>query len=170
MLKEYKFSKFFSEKVDYKNDTLKLLPKNTAYLIVQMTPNMDYMYIGYLHINQDNKKNYIVNRFSMEPSLLDQMRKLLERYNQMRSALAKTPLMTAQDEKRLEEEHEKAYNEKMLPEFLNMFDFLNNFLEGLINPEIVKEEQNPEQEINTANTKGAKTAAAPTGKKIDKNE
>ena len=34
MLRENKFSKFFSEKLDYKADILTLLPKNTAYLIV----------------------------------------------------------------------------------------------------------------------------------------
>jgi len=97
-----------------------MLPINSAYLIVQFSPNKESLYIAFFHINQSRKFTFLVDKKVVQEADMAVIVGYQQQLKDMKRVVTKTPLLTEEDHNILEDENDEAYT-KLKNDFQEFF-------------------------------------------------
>ncbi|KAL4435549.1 hypothetical protein ABPG74_020325 [Tetrahymena malaccensis] len=156
---------------DYTEIITKLLPNASSYLILQFSNDKRFLYFGFLRISKDRKLEVKIKRKEMNLEDHQTIQKLKLRYNLIKTALVKTPIIQEKDYTSIVNQQEEEYLQ-ILQEIEEFCSFFTNEIGPLINssPELDAqiEQELQQQLLQQQQEKGAKgakpTQAAPPKK------
>lgn len=86
--------------IDYLKENL---PGQSAYLTIQMSEDMQQLYIGYCQITKERKPSYYVNKIALEPEKRAKLRDMVYRLSQLKTNMQKSPITIEEDLAELQE-------------------------------------------------------------------
>ncbi|EAR90704.2 hypothetical protein TTHERM_00705200 (macronuclear) [Tetrahymena thermophila SB210] len=159
---------------DYTEIITKLLPNGSSYLILQFSNDKRFLYFGFLRISKDRKLEVKLKRKEMKLEDHQTIQKLKLRYNLIKTALVKTPIIQEKDYTSIVNQQEEEYLQ-ILQEIEEFCSFFTDEIGPLINssPELDAQlEQELQQQLlqqqQEKGAKGAKPAQAAPPKKDNK--
>lgn len=144
------------------------LPHSSAYLILQFTSNMQYLYVGFCMINKEHKCEYYLTKLTLTDSIIDELKNIKTKIVTMKNYLYKTPITIQEDLDIIEKDAEEELH-SIVEDTEQFFKPVFNQIYDLINPEIHEPEPDAEADPNQATgTAAAAAAAAKKGKEAAK--
>ena len=139
------------------------LPGQTAYLTIQMSEDMQVMYIGYNQINKERKATYYVSKVQLEPEKRNNLRTLVGAMGTLKSNMQKSPITIESDLGELADLSEKDLL-ALIKELEIIFAPVTTAIDQILNP-VRNQIDDP---INESPTKGPGGKPAPADlKKVD---
>lgn len=120
---------------NYTAEIKEILPHSSAYLILQFSPNMKYLYVGFLTINKEQKFEYYLTKLTLTDTVLNDLHNIKERIDSMKNYMAKTPITIQEDLDIIEDDAEKELTSIIEDTELFLNPILTQ-LNDLINPVI----------------------------------
>jgi len=73
------------------------LPGQSAYFSIQMSEDMQQLYVAYCQITKERKATYYVNKIGLEPAKRNELRDLVARLSQLKTNMQKSPITIEED-------------------------------------------------------------------------
>jgi len=73
------------------------LPGQSAYFSIQMSDDMQQLYVAYCQITKERKATYYVNKIGLEPAKRNELRDLVARLSQLKTNMQKSPITIEED-------------------------------------------------------------------------
>jgi len=73
------------------------LPCQSAYLSIQMTEDMQQLYVGYCQITKERKTQYYMTKIALEPEKRTKLRDLVANLNALKVNMLKSPITIEED-------------------------------------------------------------------------
>lgn len=115
-----------------------ILPSESAFFILQSSPDKRYMYLGFMHVNKERNCKFLVNRFRFSRKEHEKINQFKITLDGIKSSLIKTPIITDSDIEKLEIEFERQYKQ-LLEAFEGFSAFFTKILDPFINIEVKTE-------------------------------
>lgn len=163
LFSNYKVMNYMLEMKNSYGEILKILPKNSAYVIFEINQPMDEVYIGFCRIQAEKPKPiYSVKKFKMTKDVLMKLNYILSEQKNIAGMLYKTPILTEEEAHKLEEEKNRQY-EGLMEEFIEIMEPFFSHLDTYINqrPDSSKEEEEEESQAVIKDQKDATTNKKP---------
>jgi hypothetical protein len=73
------------------------LPCQSAYLNIQMTEDMQQLYVGYCQVNKERKTQYYVDKIALAPEKRTKLRDMVTQLNTLKVNMLKSPITIPED-------------------------------------------------------------------------
>jgi hypothetical protein len=125
--------KYLNSSYNYNLQMKEILPKQSAYLILQMSMNQQHLYIGYLMIDKEQEFNYFLTKLTLSDFMIRKLETLTERIANLKSMMIKTVITIKEDQDKLEEEAE-AELQDIIEELELFFEPVSEELDAVLHP------------------------------------
>ena len=130
---------------------MQTLPRLGAYLIVQLSQDWTDLYLGLMKLDKEGAQKIWVRKESLTDGQIDQIKNFIERIQNIKSELIKTPITVEEDMEKLQEECNNEFK-KIIFEMNSLFGGFLSPANMIINPvsEVAQEAEEEHKEAKAA--------------------
>lgn len=131
------------------------MPGASAYLVLQLSPDKQHLYISYAQISKERKFDYYVTKMLLAKDKREELQQMVASLAQAKISMQKTPITIDEDLAELERESEEEIK-ALIAQMEKFFKPVSEAIETILNPE----RDQPVPEMNAVggdkNAKGGK--------------